>query len=183
MERITRHDPSEHAAILRMLSAVALSVALHGAAAWLVPGPVFQSSVPTLRVRIVVPFAESWSTTSRTAPQAGSMMPALALNSRGLRIGIASVETLDPTYYSVGELDVFPAPLRPIPTIGMPVTGYVRVLVRIDASGRVTKTGIFDSSATESEDAAAMAAITRTLFMPARKNRRRVRSEVVIELR
>ncbi len=106
-----------------------------------------------------------------------------ALDSRRLRFGFASVETLDPTYYQVNELDVFPAPLNPIRPVGELATGYVRVLARIDASGRVTGTRIFDSSATETEDALAMLAVSRTLFAAARRNGRKVRSEVVIDLR
>ncbi len=182
MERINRHNLAEHAAVLRMLLAVAVSISLHGAAAWFVPGPVFSGSVSTVRAHIVVPFAESLATPSRTVSQAGSM-PVLAVNARRLRIGFASIETVDPTYYEVGELDVFPAPLRPIRPVRKPVTGYVRILVRIDASGRVTGTRIFDSSATDAEDALATLAINRTLFAAARRNGRKVRSEVVIEFR
>ena len=110
-------------------------------------------------------------------------MPVPTLISRGLRSGFASVETVDPTYYEVDELDVFPGPLRSIPFAGKTAARYVRVAARIDASGRVTGTRIFDSGATESENAAAMAAISRTSFSAARRNGRKVRSEVVIELR
>jgi TonB family protein len=181
MERITRHDPSEHAAILRLLLATAVSISLHGAAAWFLPGPVSSGGESTLRAHITVPFADSLEMPLRTAPHSESM-PVPLLKSRRFLNGFASVETIDPTYYGVDEVDVFPAPLRPIGSAGIPVTGYVRVLVRIDASGRVTATGIFDSSVTFSEDNAAMLAISRTLFTAARKNGRNVRSEVVIEL-
>lgn len=182
MERLNRRDPSQHAAILRLLLAVAVSVSLHAAAAWFVPGPVFPSSVSTVRAHIVVPFAETMATPSRTVSQV-ELMPVLALNSSRLRNGFGSVETVDPTYYSVDELDVFPAPLLPIRPVGKPTTGYVRVLVRIDASGRVTATRIFDSGATKRQDVAAMLAISRASFTAARRNGRKVRSEVVIELR
>ncbi len=164
--------------MLRLLLAVAASISLHGAAAWFVPGPVFQRSVPTLRASIVAPFAATLATPLRTPSQVESK-PLPASNARDLRFEFTTVETIDPTYYAVEELDVFPAPLRPIGKHG---SGYVRVLARIDASGRVTATRIFDSSATDSEDIAAIRAISRTLFSAARKNGRKVRSEVVIEL-
>ena len=181
MERIDRHDPLEQAAILRLLLAGALSISLHGVAAWFVPGPVFQASVSTVRMHIVAPFADSLAARTRAGPQAEPMPR--ALDSRRLRHGFASVETLDPTYYQVDELDVFPAPLNPIRPAGKRATGYVRVLARIDASGRVTGTRIFDSSATEADDTLAMLAISRTLFAAARRDGTKVRSEVVIELR
>ena len=181
MERIDRRDPLEQAAILRLLLAGALSISLHGVAAWFVPGPVFQTSVSTVRMHIVAPFADSLAARTRAGPQV-ERMPLQALNSRRLRNGFASVETLDPTYYQVDELDVFPAPLNPIRPAGKRASGYVRVLARIDASGRVTGTRVFDSSATEAEDALAMLAISRTLFGAARRGGKKVRSEVVIEL-
>ena len=182
MERIDRHDPLQHAAILRLLLAGVLSISLHGVAAWFVPGPVFQTNVSTVRAYVVAPFADSLAALSSAGPLAESM-PLPDLESRRLRNGFASVETLDPTYYQVNELDVFPAPLNPIRPIVKLATGYVRVLARIDASGRVTGTRIFDSSATETEDTLATLAVSRTLFAAARRNGRKVRSEVVIELR
>ena len=182
MERIDRHDPLQQAAILRLLLAGALSISLHGVAAWFVPGPVFRTSVSTVRAHVVAPFADSLAALSSAGSQAEPMtLP--ALDSRRLRSGFASVETLDPTYYQVDELDVFPAPLNPIRSVGKLATGYVRVLARIDASGRVTGTRIFDSSATETENTLATLAVSRTLFAAARRNGRKVRSEVVIELR
>jgi len=181
MERFTRPDSSQDPAILRLVLAVAASISLHGAAAWFAPGPAFTSSVSTLRANIVAPFAETLATASRTASRVESK-PLPASDPRDLRRGFTAVETIDPTYYAAEELDVFPAPLRPIDPLGKNATGYVRVLTRIDASGRVTTTRIFDSSRTDGEDNIAMAAITRTIFSAARKNRRKVRSEVVIEL-
>ena len=182
MERIDRHDPLEHAAMLRLLLAAALSISLHGVAAWFVPGPVFHTNVSAMRAHVVAPFADSLAALPSAGPQAESM-PLLDLNSRRLHNGFASFETLDPTYYQVSELDVFPAPLSPIRPAGKLATGYVRVLTRIDASGRVTGTRIFDSSATETEDTVATLAVSRTIFAAARRNGKKVRSEVVIELR
>ena len=182
MERIDQADPLGQAAILRLLLAGALSISLHGIAAWFVPGPVFQTRVSTVQAHVVTPFADSWAAQLGAGTQAESM-PLPALDSRRLRNGFASVETLDPTYYQVSELDIFPAPLDPIRPVGKLATGYVRVLARIDASGRVTGTRIFDSSATETEETAATLAVSRTVFAAARRNGRKVRSEVVIELR
>lgn len=181
MERINRYDPSEHAAILRLLLAVTLSISLHGAAAWLLPGPVFPSYASTLRASITAPFAESPATRSTTVPRTDSAWVP-ALNSRRLQNGFASIEAVDPTYYTADEVDVFPAPRHPIRADGTPAGGYVRVLVRIDASGRVTGTRVFDSSGTDGENDAAMLAISRTLFISARRGGSNVRSEVVIEL-
>ena len=178
MQRIDRQDPLRQAAILRLLLAGALSISLHGVAAWFVPGPVFQTSVSTVRAHVVAPFANSLAAQPSAGPQA-EPMPLPAVDSRRPRNGLASVETLDPTYYQVDELDVFPAPLNPIRPLGKLANGYVRVLARIDASG----TRIFDSSATEAGDALATLAVSRTLFSAARRNGRTVRSEVVIELR
>ncbi len=181
MERISRQDPSEHAALSRLLLAVAVSISLHGAAAWFVPGPLFSGNGAALRAHIVAPFAESLATPSRTVSPVESR-PHSSVNARRPWNGFASVEAVDPTYYEIDELDIFPAPLRPIAAGGKPASGYVRVLVRIDASGRVTANRIFDSTSTQRDDAAAMAVISRTMFTAARRNGRRVRSEVVIEL-
>jgi TonB family protein len=160
---------------------MAASISLHGAAAWFATGPAFPGRDSTLRTNIVAPFAETPATPLRTAAHVESK-PLPASNSRDLRRGFTVVETIDPTYYAAEELDVFPAPLRPIGPLGKHATGYVRLLTRIDASGRVTATRIFDSSGTDGEDNTAMAAIGRTIFSAARKNGRKVRSEVVIEL-
>jgi len=138
--------------------------------------------VSPVRLHIVAPFAESLAARSKAGPQA-EPMPLQAPDSRRQRSGFASVETVDPTYYRVDEIDVFPAPLNPIRPAGKLASGYVRVLTRIDASGRVTGTRIFDSSATEIEDTLATFAVSRTLFAAARRNGRKVRSEIVIELR
>ena len=182
MERIDRHDPLGQTAILRLLLAGALSISLHGIAAWFVPGPVFQTGMSTVRAHVVAPFANSLAALSSAGTPAESM-PLPVLDSRRSRNGFASVETLDPTYYQVSKLDIFPAPLDQIRPVGKLATGYVRVLARIDASGRVTGTRIFDSSATETEETLATLAVSRTLFAAARRNGRKVRSEVVIELR
>jgi TonB family protein len=182
MERIDRHDPLQHAAILRMLLAVAVSISLHGVAAWFVPGSVFHTGVSIVRTHIVAPVADSLAALSIAGPEATSM-PVMALNPNRLRDGFTAIEALDPTYYQVDEIDVFPAPLGPIQPLDKLASGYVRVLARIDASGRVTGTRIFDSSATDTEDTLAMLAISRTLFAAARRNGQEVRSEVVIELR
>jgi TonB family protein len=182
MERIDRHDPLRQTATLRLLLAGALSISLHGIAAWFVPGPVFQTGLSTVRAHVVAPFANSLAAQSSARRPADSM-PLPVLDSRRSRSGFASVETLDPTYYQVSELDIFPSPLNPIRAVGKRATGYIRVLARIDASGRVTGTRIFDSSATETEESLATLAVSRTLFAAARRNGREVRSEVVIELR
>jgi TonB family protein len=182
MERIARRDPLERAAAQRLLLAGALSVSLHGAAAWFVSGAVSQTDASNLRVHIAAPFAGSLAALS-TAGRQAETMPLPTLNPGRFSNGFSADETLDPTYYPVGELDVLPAPLGAIPPLDGLAEGYVRVLARIDASGRVTGTRIFDSSATESENAVAMLAISRTPFAAARRNGKMVRSEVVIELR
>ena len=182
MERIDRHDPLQQAAILRLLLAAAVSISLHGVAAWFVPGPVFHAQTSIVRAHIAAPFADSLASMSGARPHAGST-PEPVLE-RGRRPdGLASVDSVDPTYYRVDELDVFPAPRSPILPLDEPASGYIRVLARIDASGRVTATRIYDSRATAAEEILAMRAISRTLFVAARRNGQRVRSEVVIELR
>ena len=182
MERIQRHDPSENAAILRLLLAVAVSIALHCAAAWFLPGVVSSDRDSMLPTHIVAPLTQSSDTPSRPL-SLSELVFMTAIDSTRRQSGLASVETVDPTYYPAEELDVFPALRRPFGASVRPANGYVRVLVRIDASGRVTATRIFDSKAGGSDDTAAMSAVSRALFAPARKAGRNVRSEVVIEIR
>jgi TonB family protein len=90
---------------------------------------------------------------------------------------------LDPRYYPAQDLDVLPVPRKPI-ELRRDRAGRatVRLLVRIDASGRVTGVSVFESDAPREMDAAARQALLRTGFSAARKDGRAVRSEVVIEL-
>ncbi len=181
MERIDRHNPLQQAAILRLLLAAAVSISLHGVAAWFVPGPVFQAQTSIVRAHIAAPFADSLAAMPGARRHAGSK-PVPDLD-RGRRSdGLASIDPVDATYYQADELDMFPAPRSPILPLDEPASGYIRVLVRIDASGRVTATRIYDSRATAAEESLVMRAISRTLFVAARRNGQRVRSEVVIEV-
>lgn len=182
MERIHRHTHLESAAMARLLSAMAASLLLHATLLWLAPGPVYSDAVDVLRGRIELP---------RAGPTANSSL-FLAENEAKLRLaenrgirnsGFEFPEVIDSTYYPVDELDVFPA-LRTSILIADTVSPkqLVRVLARIDASGRVNDTRIFDATTGGPESVAAMNAILRTPFVPARRNGRNVRSEIVIEL-
>jgi TonB family protein len=90
---------------------------------------------------------------------------------------------LDPRYYPAQDLDVLPVPRKQI-ELRRDRAGQatVRMLARIDASGRVTSVSVFESDASIVRNAAARQALLRTSFSAARKDGRAVRSEVVIEL-
>ena len=183
MERITQIDPDEHAAIQRLLLAVALSLSLHAVVVWLGKGSVGVEIAPALQAQLVSPRAAGFSASLRSRgvePEAQSYVasrPGSKVNALG------RLETPDPRYYPVEELDVLPFLRQPIGfPEHLPMTGRIRLLARIDASGRMTGVSVFDSDAADIENAHAVDALYRSVFSAARKEGRPVRSQVVIEL-
>ena len=183
MEHIDRTHPAETAAQKRLLYALALSLVLHA----------FVVTTGGIRARDNG-FAEA------IHPSRLPLFPALFVSLEGMAMGAASqahmpfqtnaavrnkggIVVPDAHYYAVNELDVLPAPRNPDRMLGLaPSSGSVRLLVLIDASGRVTGVSIFDAETSASQAAAAASGMRRFAFVAARKHGRPVRSEVVIEL-
>ena len=183
MERIQRIDASEDAALKRLLCAIALSLLLHA----------FVVTVAANRAR------DNGTTASRDQPAS----PALSIFSASLRSTVANarlrarvpiqtvfphsneggVAALDARYYGAGELDVLPAPRNPNRMRNVtPVSGWLRLRVLIDASGRVTDVSVFEAATSDAQVAASVSGIRRVAFVAARKHGRAVRSEVIVEL-
>jgi TonB family protein len=182
MERFDQVDPAEDAALKRLLFAAALSLLLHGVVVWFVGDRVRDNDAPASQAHVVSPrFAVVGA--SLQISVAADSLPETASKSPRRPGAISDFETPDPRYYPVEELDEFPVPRQPIrPTGAFPLSGAVRLLTRIDASGRVTDVSIFDSEASGAENSAAIDALRRSAFFAARKQGRAVRSQVVIEL-
>ncbi|HWQ39293.1 MAG TPA: TonB family protein [Burkholderiales bacterium] len=90
---------------------------------------------------------------------------------------------IDPVYYAVHELDIYPMPLSAVRLESTAVPGgNVRVLVLIDETGWVTRAEIFEAQPPGVLDEAALQALRAARFSPARKDGRAVRSRVLIEL-
>ncbi|MGH8660860.1 MAG: energy transducer TonB [Burkholderiales bacterium] len=90
----------------------------------------------------------------------------------------------DPDYYAARDLDDYPRPLAPLP-IDRPArdgAGEVRLEILIDERG-VVRDVVFASPAGPGGAGDALrAALATTLFLPARKDGRPVRSRIVLSL-
>jgi TonB family protein len=182
MQRIDRVDPAEHAALKRLLFAAALSLLLHGVVVWFVGDRVRDDNAPALHAHVWLPRLAAFAASLQNSVAADSR-PETASRSLRRPGAISNFEAPDPRYYPVEELDELPMPRKPIQPMGaFPLSGAVRLLTRIDASGRVMEVSIFDSEASGVENSAAIEALRRSAFFAAHKQGRPVRSQVVIEL-
>ncbi|UCH48621.1 MAG: energy transducer TonB [Betaproteobacteria bacterium] len=182
MQRINRTDPVSDAATQRLLIALTLSVLMHGIVLSVASGRDSDVNAPHIPAQVALPriFTLSASlVTDAAAFEAG--MNSIPHNDR---LGAAShLDTLDPRYYLAEELDVLPTPRSAIGQQRDPAeSGKIRLLARVDASGRINSISVFDSDRTEDQNTAALHALRDTAFNAARRNGRPVRSEVVIEL-
>ena len=182
MQRIKRTDPASHAATQRLAIAVTLSLLLHAIVFSVTPGRGSASHVPDVSGYVVLPRIFTLSASLLT--NSSAFDKGLSSSQRDDRFGAtSSLDTPDPRYYAVEELDVLPVPRGPIRLRqGTPALGKVRLLARIDASGRITSVSVLYSDRTERHDTAALQALRDTLFDAALRNGQPVRSEVMIEL-
>jgi len=94
----------------------------------------------------------------------------------------------DPTHYPANELDVFPRALHPItpayPTGALETrtAGFVTLLVLIDEVGRVTVSTVVDATPDGVFEQAAQRALAKTVFYPAEKEGRSVRSRILVKV-
>ncbi len=192
MQRINRTDPVSQAAAQRLSIALTLSLVVHAAGVWMVPGRGDDSDLPEVLAQVVPPrmftFSASLLPVASTSNVSANQRSQVAAAG-----GAGRVDAHDPRYYGVDELDVLPTPRGPIRlrqeagllgtgSIENGATGKVRLLARIDASGRITGLFRWGSDTAEQHYAAALQALGDTPFNAARKDGRPVRSEVVIEL-
>lgn len=88
-------------------------------------------------------------------------------------------------YYSVHELDRYPAPVIPLDlagTLSGGTPGRVRLWLRIDHVGRVVDLALMDAEPAATFDAAVRDRLLRTSFVPASKDGRSVKSRILVEL-
>lgn len=183
MELIKRTDPAGVAALKRLLFAIALSALMHAWVASFGPERLRDSTALSANSSIVSPrigmLTVSLQNSVPTPEARLGDVPGPGRQPAAINALVAP----DARYYPVEELDVLPVPRQPI---RMPQavlsSGTVRLLTRIDASGRVMDVSVFDSGADAAQNAAAVDAMRRCTFFAARKSGRPVRSEVVIEL-
>jgi TonB family protein len=178
VERINQTDPGRKVAIERLSCAIALSLLLHLAVGWFTPAGagVHASSSRDL---FVIPRISVLSASLQADPMFGQVSP---LPAHAVHV-VSGIDSPDPRFYPARELDILPRLREPV-CLGQEAAAStpVRVLARIDASGRPTRVSVYDSEATEAQNAAALRALGRATFTPARKEGRAVRSEVVVEL-
>jgi len=181
MERIHQADPTDYAASRRLLLAIVLSLLGHGIIVWFASAG--GSASNNLRVGIFAPQRSVLSASLQT--DAAVLEAGLTAGPKTVyqRRAVISVDSPDPRFYPVEQLDILPVPHQPIHAgQDAPASGTVRLLARIDASGRVTDVSVFDSDATDTQTMAAAHALRSTTFSSARKDGRAVRSEVIVEM-
>ena len=116
------------------------------------------------------------------AGQAGVSMPAVAAPTAAI------TSAVDLTYYSVRELDVQPRALReiipdyPADADRQRLSGKVRVLLKLEADGRVSDVGIVSAMPPGVFEEATLEAFQNVRFAPAQKNGLPVRARVLIEV-
>ena len=191
MQRINRADPGHQAAAQRLSIALILSLSVHAAVVWAVPGRGGGADLPDFLARI--DSIQKWSFNATLLPDTSAFDVNTSERSSTETAGAAGrFDTPDPHYYSAEELDVLPTPRGPIRIRQEPAaleaaalaTGSlnsVRLLARIDASGRIVGLYARDSDSTKHHNAAVLRVLSDTPFNAARKDGRPVRSEVVIE--
>lgn len=159
-----------------------LSLLVHAIVLSIIPGRGSDSNVPDVAGHVVLPRVFTLSASLLTNESAFDK--GMNSSQRDDRLGAASsLDAPDPRYYAVEELDVLPTPRGPIRLPqGTPAPGKVRLLARIDASGRITSVSVLDSDGTERHNTAALQALRDTPFDAALRNGQPVRSQVMIEL-
>ncbi len=184
MQRVDRIDPDENAAQRRLIFALTLSALLHGIVLWVAPGSSGQQTdAPDALAQSVAPRMFDLSVRLHRGTTF-SDADAEPVPSPARWDALGRVNSPDPRYYRVAELDVLPTPRQPLP-LGHDLLAppqRVRLLTQIDASGRVTGITVFETSAGEARTLAAQKALREAGFNAARKDGRPVRSEVLIEL-
>ena len=98
----------------------------------------------------------------------------------------ASAPGIDPTYYGVRQLDVFPAPITPIeiahPAQARNVAGRVNLLLLIGATGAVDEISVIDADPPGVFEEAALRVFSGVQFAPAERSGRPVRARLVVEV-
>lgn len=188
MERLKAVDPAGIAAAKRLSLAIGLSVLVH---AWVASyafgrpgdGAMGLTHMGPTPIHVLSPHIDVLTASLQDRVSVADASYANAPGAQRHRRAINALVAPDARYYTVDELDVLPVPRQ---SIRLPQSargaGSVRLLTRIDASGRVTDVRIFDSAADAVQDAAAVETMRRSVFSAARKYGRPVRSEVVIDL-
>lgn len=192
MQRINRADPVLQAAAQRLSIALILSLSVHAAVVWAVPGSGGGSDLRHFLARIDA--IQTWSFAATLLSDTSVFDVTTSERSSTETAGAAGrFDTLDPHYYGAEELDVLPTPRGPIrirqepaaleaAALGTGSLNTVRLLARIDASGRIVGLYVRESDSTKLHNAAVLRVLSDTPFNAARKDGRPVRSEVVIEL-
>jgi protein TonB len=130
------------------------------------------------------PMAEALPEAAQQIPDARPAEPQTVVPEKTIPEPVPAIEVpIDPVYYAVRELDVYPMPLSALRLERTAVPGAkVRVLALIDETGRVTRAEIFEAQPPGVLDEAALQAVRAARFSPARKDGHAVRSRVLIEL-
>ena len=101
---------------------------------------------------------------------------------------VSTASLPDPFHYAARELDVYPQPLNriepayPQTALAVEIGGSVTLLLMIDESGRVTDVSVVDASPQDVFDESALQALAATIYSPAQKGGRAVRSRILVKI-
>lgn len=195
---------ARRAARRRVCKALAASIVLHFAAALTIrggsPALMRDSALPSVLEARLVDFVPPDQPDSvhveaqriepaprRSAPDAVSPMARKHAVGRS-RADAQPANAADTRYYSVREIDLFPAPIVPL-ELHYPATaaaariaGYALLAVVLDAKGLVTDVKVLESEPAGVFDDGAVQAIVAARFSPALKDGRAVRSRITVKL-
>lgn len=93
----------------------------------------------------------------------------------------------DLVHYPASELDIYPQAVTPIAPVYPPEAATIQgaavtLLVLVDDAGGVVATSVVDATAGTLFEEAAIEAVARAAFSPARKEGRAVRSQILIKV-
>ncbi len=125
------------------------------------------------------------------ATQPPSVLPATAVSTPPPDLPLPSIAMpllADPTWYRAQDLDLYPRALGPVaPAYPMQaqqegIGGEVTLVLKVDEHGAVRDIAVVQAAPEGYFEAAAMAAFQTARFMPAERDGRSVRSEVVVRV-
>ncbi|HUP95336.1 MAG TPA: TonB family protein [Burkholderiales bacterium] len=101
---------------------------------------------------------------------------------------LTAASAVDAKYYSARELDVYPAPLAPLvmnltgKAAAARTYGYALLSIMLDATGAVTEVQLLEAEPAGFFDDDGIKSIASTVFTPALKNGRAVKTRIVVRI-
>ncbi|MHB1053448.1 MAG: energy transducer TonB [Thiobacillus sp.] len=123
-----------------------------------------------------------------TAPPTSTPTPTESVPTTSPAPAVAITSSVDLTYYSARDVDVLPRALHevqpnyPAEPDRQRISGKVRLLLKIEADGRVSDIEVVSADPPGMFDEAAVKAFRSARFVPAEKNGRSVRARTLIQV-